>query len=63
VRWSSCGSASAPEPLSALKGRNILVTGAAVRTKINFFAEGRMTDKYYYQTHVNVSQAAQIVIR
>ena len=50
-------------PLRALKGKDILVRGAAVRTKIHFFANGRMTNKYYYQTHVNVSDADQITVR
>lgn len=50
-------------PLIGLKGKDILVRGAAVRTKIYFFANGRATDKYYYQTHVNVSDAGQITLR
>lgn len=50
------------DPLVALKGRNILVTGAAIRTKIYFFVNGVMTDKYYYQTHVNVATANQVVV-
>lgn len=50
------------DPLVALKGRNILVTGSAIRTKIYFFADGEMTDKYYYQTHVNVTDARQLVV-
>ena len=50
-------------PLSALKDKDILVRGAAVRTKIYFYANGQMTDRYYYQTHVNVSNADQIVVR
>ena len=49
--------------LEALKGRNILVTGSAVRTKIHFVVKGQMTDKYYYQTHVNVDDAAQVVVQ
>lgn len=49
--------------LAALKGRDILVRGAARRTKIWFFANGRVTDKYYYQTHVNVTDAEQITLR
>ena len=50
------------DPLTAMKGRTILVTGDAIRTKIYFVADGKMTDKYYYQTHVNVREAGQIVI-
>lgn len=51
------------DPREALKGKGILLRGAAVRTKIHFFANGRMTDKYYYQTHVNVTDAEQITVR
>lgn len=50
-------------PLTALKGREILVQGAAIRTKISFFSDGKATDKYYYQTHVNVTNADQIAVR
>ncbi len=44
----------------ALKGKDILVTGAATRVKIVFYADGKLTDKYYYQTHVRVSDPKQI---
>jgi len=47
-------------PERALKGKQILVAGTARRAKIVFFAEGRPTDKYYYQTHVVVTKASQI---
>lgn len=50
-------------PRVALKGKDILVRGAAVRTRIAFFANGRVTDKYYFQTHVNVTDADQITLR
>lgn len=46
----------------ALKGKHILVHGVARRVKIVFIANGRPTDKYYYQTHVRVSHASQIVL-
>ncbi|MBU6248930.1 MAG: hypothetical protein KGN77_14355 [Xanthomonadaceae bacterium] len=50
------------DPRVALKGRDIRVTGWAVRTKIYFFANGEMTDKYYYQTHVNLIDAGQLIL-
>lgn len=51
-------------PLIAFKGKNILVKGAAIRTKIGFFLpDGKRTDEYYYQTHVNVTDPRQIEIR
>ncbi|MCX7557771.1 hypothetical protein OS187_13305 [Xanthomonadaceae bacterium JHOS43] len=50
------------EPLAALKDKDILLQGTAVRTKIYFLVNGRATEKYYYQTHVNVTDAAQITL-
>lgn len=50
-------------PLVALKGKDILVRGAAVRTTIYLSVDGRLTDKYYYQTHVNVTHGDQITVR
>ncbi|MGY0800179.1 hypothetical protein ACW7G0_14165 [Lysobacter sp. A286] len=49
-------------PERALKGKQIIVTGTAKRTKIVFFADGKPTDKYYYQTHVAVTRASQIQV-
>lgn len=44
-------------------GKKIVVTGRAQRMKIRFFDnDGKPTDKYYYQTHVSVSDPAQIQI-
>lgn len=51
------------DPLARLTGKDILVRGDAVRVKIHFFVNGRKTDKYYYQTHVKVTDADQIVVR
>lgn len=50
-------------PLVALKGKRILVNGVAARTKILFFADGKPTDKYYYQTHIQVTDPTQIVVQ
>ena len=50
-------------PIAALKGKLILVSGVAVRTKIVFLADGKPTDKYYYQTHVRVTDAKQIELQ
>ena len=47
-------------PEIALKGKQILVTGTAKRTKIVFISDGKPTNKYYYQTHVSVTKASQI---
>ena len=47
-------------PNVALYGKRILVKGLASRVTIYFIADGKPTDKYYYQTHVHVSDANQI---
>ena len=49
-------------PLVALKGKRVLVHGVAARTKIYFLNDGKPTDKYYYQTHVRVTDPKQIVV-
>lgn len=51
------------DPLNALNGADILVRGMAIRVKIIFFCNGQTSDNYFYQTHVNVSDADQIVVR
>lgn len=49
------------EPLAvALERKRILVQGAATRVRIDFTTAGQPTGKYYYQTHVRVTDAAQI---
>ena len=50
-------------PIDAFKGKRILVNGVATRTKIFFTANGKATDKYYYQTHVRVTDPAQITVQ
>ena len=47
----------------ALKGKRILVKGIATRTKIDFTTDGRPTGKYYYQTHVRVTDPEQIQVQ
>jgi hypothetical protein len=49
-------------PEVALKGKRILVSGTAKRARIVFLVDGKPTDKYYYQTHVVVTQASQIQV-
>lgn len=44
----------------AFMGRRWRVRGEARRVKIFFLARGRPTDKYYYQTHVDVTDADQL---
>lgn len=46
------------------RGKHVLVKGPARRVTIWFFDdEGRRSDKFYYQTHVRVSDPAQIQLR
>lgn len=42
------------------KGRTVHVRGSAMRVRIDFIADGRPTGKYYYQTHVRVTDPTQI---
>ena len=51
------------DSLAVLKGRDLLVNGVARRMKVVFSAGGKATDKYYYQTHVLVTDAKQISIQ
>ena len=52
------------DPGAALKGRAILVRGTARLVRIGFVADGRrVSDKYYYQTHVRVDDATQLQLR
>ena len=50
------------DPREALIGRTLLVQGEAKRTRIEFVANGRRTGRYYYQTHVTLSDAGQIAL-
>lgn len=45
-----------------VKGRQIEVDGVAMKERIIFTAGGRPSGKYYYQTHVRVSDPDQIRI-
>ena len=49
-------------PETFFKGKHLAVTGAAQRVTIWFFANGVQTDKYYYQTHVKVTDPSQLQI-
>lgn len=50
------------EDPQALKGRHITVVGYVRRVKIDFTAGGLPTGKYYYQTHLDVSEAWQVMV-
>lgn len=49
-------------PEVVLKGKRILVSGTAHLTRIDFVVDDRPSGKYYYQTHVRVSDASQIQV-
>ncbi|MEN1961117.1 hypothetical protein WCE41_12440 [Luteimonas sp. MJ246] len=49
-------------PEVALRGKQVQVVGTARRVRIDFSHDGKPTDKYYYQTHVRVTRAAQIQV-
>jgi tetratricopeptide (TPR) repeat protein len=48
------------DPETALKGRQVTVVGFARRVRIDFTHDGKPTGKYYYQTHVVVTDPAQV---
>lgn len=50
------------DPDVALKGKRITVIGVAARVKVFFIANGKPTDKYYYQTQVEVSEPWQVEV-
>ncbi len=47
----------------ALDRRRILVRGSARRVRIDFVSDGTPSGKYYYQTHVRVTDTAQIQLQ
>ncbi len=47
-------------PAVALEGERIVVQGVATRVRIDFTIDGHPSGKYYYQTQVQVTDAAQI---
>lgn len=49
-------------PETFFVGKRILVEGEAKRAKIRFYSKGKPTDKYYYQTHIKVTDTKQIEI-
>lgn len=52
------------DPVVRLKNQQILVRGVARTVRINFInADGKPSDKYYYQTQVRVSDVAQLQLR
>ncbi|MDO6692688.1 hypothetical protein Q4574_05305 [Aliiglaciecola sp. 3_MG-2023] len=54
--------ATQQSPEDYFKGKTIQVTGEAKRVKIHFTTMGRRTGKYYYQTHIKVTDASQIMV-
>ena len=50
------------DPAVALKGKKIRVTGTAKRKTVWFYYMKVRSDKYYYQTHVQITDASQISI-
>lgn len=49
-------------PETFFMGKRIIVKGEAKRAKIRFYSRGQATDKYYYQTHIKVTNTEQIEI-
>jgi hypothetical protein len=51
-----------PDILTALKGKRLRVRGTAQRVTIWFYSNGRRTEKYYFQTHIDIHRADQITV-
>ncbi|NOU51429.1 hypothetical protein HG263_12905 [Pseudoalteromonas sp. JBTF-M23] len=49
-------------PKTALVNKQIRVTGEAQRVTIDFYSQGRRTDKYYFQTHIDVTELSQLTV-
>lgn len=49
-------------PESYFINKTILVTGEAKRVKIYFVSNGKLTEKYYFQTHIQVDSLSQIKV-
>lgn len=47
---------------ATLRDHMIVVTGVARRVRIDFTADGRPTGKYYFQTHVALTEAGQLAV-
>ncbi|MEZ5922928.1 MAG: toll/interleukin-1 receptor domain-containing protein [Hyphomicrobiaceae bacterium] len=50
------------DPLEVLKGESIVVAGVARKQRIDFLRGGKPTGHYYFQTHVQVGDAAQVTV-
>lgn len=62
--WLALAGQLQADPETVLKDKRILVRGTARMVRIDFTdAQGQPSGKYYYQTHVLVSDAAQIQLR
>lgn len=45
-----------------LNGRRIVVRGTARKTRIDFISNGRRSGKYYYQTHLRLTDARDLTV-
>jgi hypothetical protein len=50
------------DPQTYFGNRTIRIKGTAKRVRIAFIANGRITDKYYYQTQIRVDNPDQITL-
>ena len=50
------------DPAEFLDGKRIAVRGTARRVRIVFVANGRPTEKYYYQTHLVLQRASDLSV-
>jgi hypothetical protein len=50
------------DPVVALRGKSVRVVGTAQRVTVWFYSNGRRTDKYYYQTQIQIGDISQISV-
>ncbi|MFQ6372443.1 hypothetical protein [Shewanella sp. YIC-542] len=49
-------------PAAFFVGKSVRIKGEARQEKIYLFCNGRVSSKYYYQTHINVSEMSQLEV-
>jgi TIR domain len=49
-------------PTVFFRGQTVLVRGTAKKKRIDFIADGKPTGHYYFQTHVDVTDAGQVTL-
>ena len=62
IALTAFGTADPEQIKQRLLDRQIVATGVARRVRIDFLVEGQPSGKYYYQVHVRIGQAQQLLV-